>query len=104
MGFNSYMDKTEIAQDRIRKKIRLGIDNKGPAVEAEWVHEEMQASLKDRKKKNKKWRIATREGRPKEVLDRLEEEYKNQQKETSELTGKKMDDWEKKKIEEARKS
>jgi len=64
----------------------------------------MQASLKDRKKKNKKWRIATREGRPKEVLDRLEEEYKNQQKETSELTGKKMDDWEKKKIEEARKS
>jgi len=35
------VDKIEIAQDRtlkIRKKIRLGIDNKGPAVEAEWVH------------------------------------------------------------------
>ena len=101
------MDKIETAQDRtlkLRKKMRVGSDNNGPVVVAEWVDEEMQASLKKRKMKNKKWRRARREEKPKEELDRLEEEYKKPQKETSRLTGKNKGEWEKMKIEQVRKS
>ena len=55
-SFNSYMDKIEIAQDRTLKvrKMRLGSDQRGPIVAAEWVDDEIQASLKERKKRNKK--------------------------------------------------
>ena len=101
------MDKIETAQDRtlkLRKKMRVGSDNNGPVVVAEWVDEEIQASLKERKRNNKKWRRARREEKTKEELDRLEEEYKKQQKETSRQTGKKKGEWEKMKIEQARKS
>ena len=42
---------------------------------AEWVDEEMQASPKERKRKNKKWRRVRREEKPDKELDRQEEEY-----------------------------
>jgi len=63
----------------------------------------MQASLKERKK-IKIWRRARREKEPEEVLDKLEEDYKKQQKETSKLTGIKKGACERMKIEQARKS
>ena len=43
-------------------------------------------------------------GEPKEVLDRLEEKYKTQQRETSRMAGEKKGKWEIEKIEEARRS
>ena len=43
-------------------------------------------------------------GEPKEVLDRLEKEYKTQQKETSRMIREKKGNWERENIEQARRS
>ena len=41
------------------------------------------------------WRKARRDNRPQETLERLEEDYKTQQRETSQLMGMKKGAWEK---------
>merc|ERR1711874_386780 len=96
--FNKMINKIEIAQDRtlkVQKKMRTGINNREQIVAAEWVHDEMQAYVKERKTRNKTWRKARRDSKPLETLERLEEDYKTQQRETSQLMRGKKGAWEK---------
>ena len=58
-SFNSLMDKIEIAQDRTlkaQKKMRTCMNGGERVVAAEWVNDEVQSYLKERK--NKIWREA----------------------------------------------
>merc|ERR1711874_299422 len=93
------------AQDRtlkVQKKRRKGINGEERVVVAEWVDNEVRSYLNKRKIKNKTWREARRNNQPKEILKRLEEEYKRQQKETSKIIGMKKGAREKKKIIQAK--
>ena len=71
-------------------------------VAAEWVDDVVQSYLTGRKRINKKWRVARRNKQPKEILDKLEEDYKIQQKETLRIIGMKKGTWEMKKIAQAK--
>ena len=98
-SFNNLLNKIEIAQDRtlkVQKKMGTGINEGERILAAEWVDDEVQAYLKERKTKNKMWWKARRDNKPQETLERLEEEYKTQQKETSNIMGMKIGAWEKK--------
>ena len=55
------MNKIEIAQNRTlkrQKRMKMGLNNEEPIVAAEWVDEEIQSYLKERRKKSKIWRKA----------------------------------------------
>ena len=76
--------------------MKIGTNNGKQIVAAEWVDQEVQSHLKDRKAKNKKWRKARNEKKSQETLKKLEEDYKNQQRKTSQHMGMKKGAWEKK--------
>ena len=61
ISFNSLMDKIEISQGQTlkrTKRMKVGRSGNKLVVSAEWVDEEVQFYLKERKDKNKEWRQA----------------------------------------------
>ena len=80
------MRKIEESQNKtlkVEKRMKIGNNSGRNVVATEWFDSELQASVKLRGKKSKAWRIARRKNESKETIDRLEGEYKIQQKVTS---------------------
>ena len=72
-----------------RKRIKIGSRGNKRVAAAEWVDVELTDNIKVKSKLRQNWRIARREGKPQEVLDLYEKEYKDQQIKTSVMSGKK---------------
>ena len=80
------MRKIEMSQNKtlnVEKRIKIGTNRERSIVAAEWFDRELQASVKLRGKKSKAWRVARRNNESREIINKLEEEYKTQQKITS---------------------
>ena len=71
---------------------------------AAWIDEEIRLNQKLRQVLNKKWRKASRAKKPRRELESLEKDYKEQQKKTSTLIGKRKGSWEKARIQEGKTS
>ena len=106
INFDKLMKKTKTSQNKILKKskrIRIGSRGNRRVAAAEWVDIELIDNIKERSKLSRRWRIARKEGKPQEILDLYEREYKEQQVKTSIMSGNKKGEWEKKKIIETKK-
>merc|ERR1711874_662132 len=105
-SFDSLMRKIKSSQNKILKKdkrIRMGMREHKRVTAAEWVDIELINDIKVRSKLSRRWRIARKQRKPKEVLELYEKEYKDQQKKTSIMSGRKKGLWERRKIEETKK-
>jgi len=71
-------------------------------VAAEWVDEEVQFYIKDRKDNNKDWRQTRNKKAPQDIQDFLKNRYIEQQTKTSRFLGMKKGEWERKKVQEAK--
>ena len=94
------MEKIKTSQNRILKKskrVRVGSRGNMKVAAAEWVDLELIDNIKERSKLSRRWRIARKEGKPQEILEVYEKEYKEQQVMTSIMSGNKKGEWEKKK-------
>jgi len=99
------MNKLKTTQDVVlkkRKRIKVGRRGKRKVTAAEWVDMELIENINLRSKLSRRWRIARKQGEPPEILKRYEEEYKDQQRKTSIMSGKKKGQWEIRKIEETK--
>ena len=69
------MNKIEITQNRTlkrQKRMKMGLNNEEPIVAEEQVDEELQSSLKERRKKSKIWRKVREEEMLQAILEKLE--------------------------------
>ena len=90
ISFNSLKDKIEISQSQTlkrTKRMKVGRIGNKLVVAAEWVDEEVQFYIKERKYKNKDWRQARNKKAPMDTQNILKARYIEQQIKTSRLIG-----------------
>ena len=99
------MKKIKTTQDVVlkkRKRIKVGRRGKRKVIAAEWVDIELIENINLRSKLSRRWRMTRKQRKPPEILKLYEEEYKEQQRKTSIMSGKKKGQWEIRKIEETK--
>ena len=102
-SFGGFMKKIKTTQDIVfkkKKRINVGKRGKQKCIAAEWVDTELIDNINLRSKLSRRWRLARKQGKPEEILKVYKEEYEEQQKKTSIMSGKKKGEWEIWKIEE----
>merc|ERR1711874_444362 len=105
-SFDGLMRIIKTSQNRVlrkKKRIRIGRKENKKVTAAEWVDIELIENIKLRSKLSRRWRISMKQEKPKEVLELYEKEYKEQQKKTSIMSGRKKGLWERRTIEETKK-
>ena len=91
-SFDGLMRKIKTSQNKVlkkKKRIRIGRRENKKVTAAEWVDIELIENIKLRSKLSRRWRISRKQEKPKEVLELYEKEYKEQQKKTSIMSGRK---------------
>ena len=86
------MNKIKTTQDKVlknKKRIRVGRRGKQKVTAAEWVDIELIDNINLRSRLSRRWRVARKQGAPTETLKLYEEEYKEQQRKTSVMSGEK---------------
>merc|ERR1711874_593240 len=104
-SFDGLMRKIKTSQNKVlkkKKRIKIGRRGNKKVTADEWVDIELIENIKLRSKLSRRWRIARKQEKPKEVLELYEKEYKEQQKKTSIMSGRKKGLWERRKIEETK--
>ena len=95
------MKKVKTTQDIVlkkKKRIKVGKRGKQKVIAAEWVDIELIDNINLRSKLSRKWRLARKQKQTIEIQKIYEEEYKEQQRKTSIMFGKKKSEWEIRKI------
>ena len=103
INFESFMKKIKNTQDVVlkkRKRIRIGRRGKQKVIAGEWIDIELIDNINLRSKLSRTWRVARKQGEQLKILKLYEEEYKEQQRKTSIMSGGKKVQWEIRKIEE----
>ena len=85
---------------RKKKRVKIGRRGKKTILAAEWVDSELLSNISLRSYYSRQWRIARRNKKSEEEIERCKNRYIRQQRKTSIMSGNKKGLWEAKKIEE----
>jgi len=82
-SFGGFMKKVKTTQDVLKKgkRIKVGKNGKQKVIAAEWVDMEVIDNINLKSKLNRRWRLARKQNKPKEILKAYREEYEKQTEE-----------------------